>query len=272
MRLAAENALAGKLGKFFSEAEKKTLRLYLKHAGDPDALQFQAREILQPLFDMEPRYVDTILYDNVKAFRNGRKNTIDLLNIQLSRSKQLTLTDFNQNVYTNLANQTFTASARTMNRVRNNITNILAEAYQEGWGIQNATRKLKKEFNALKTYEARRIARTELNSAQNQGAFQTYEDYGVEYHQWWTGQDSRVRDSHRGLHGQIVQVGKPFENGLMFPGDRNGRIREWIHCRCTTVPYLMPLGFMAPMGMPYFHESDIVRIPNFKIPRDILEF
>lgn len=221
---------------------------------------------------MEPVYADTILYDNIKSFVNGRKSTINLLNMQLSKVKQFTLTDFNQNIYTNLANQTFTASARTMARVRENITHILAQSYQEGWGIQDGTRRLKKEFNQLKTFEARRIARTEINSSQNQGAFQTYNDYGIQYHQWWTGQDARVRDSHKQLHGQIVQVGKPFENGLMYPGDRTGRIKEWIHCRCTTVPYLMPLGFMAPMGQAYFREADIVRIPNFSIPKDVLEF
>lgn len=272
MRLAAENALAGKLSKLFSQAEKDTLELFLKHAGDPDALQFQARAILQPLYDMEPVYTDTILYDNIKTFTQARESTVNLINAQLIKSKQLTLTDFNQDIYTQLANETFTASAKTMARVRDNITGVLAQSYQDGWGVKDTTRRLGKEFTQLRTFESQRIARTEINSAQNQGAFQTYNDYNIEYHQWWSGQDSRVRNSHRQLHGQIVQVGKPFENGLLYPGDRAGRIKEWINCRCTTVPYLMPLGFMAPMGKPYFYDGQIVRIPNFEVPRDILEF
>ena len=49
----------------------------------------------------------------------------------------------------------------------------------------------------------------------------------------------------------------------MYPGDMNGSIEEWINCRCTTVPYLMPLGFMAPPGVSYFYESDIIPIPGF---------
>lgn len=272
MRLAAENALKNKLSKIFSEAEKNVLKIFLKTYNPDEILSFQVHEILQPVFDIETRYADTILYDNIKAFTNCRKSTIDLINTQLVRSKQLTFTDFNQNVYTNLATQTFKASAQTLARVRENITGILAQSYQEGWGIKDGARRLKKEFNQLKTFEANRIARTEINSSQNQGAFQTYNDFGIQYHQWWSGQDARVRDSHKHLHGQIVQVGKPFENGLLFPGDRNGHIKEWINCRCTTVPYLMPLGFMAPMGQPYFKEADIVRIPNFSIPKDVLEF
>lgn len=271
MRLAAENALAGKLSKLFSQAEKDTLKLFLKNVGDPDILQFQARKILQPLFELEPVYADTILYDNVKAFVKGRESTINLLNAQLSKAKQLTLTDFDPSVYNKLSIQTFKASAQTMARVESNIMKIIANSYEENWGIQDATRHLKKQFSSLKTYEANRIARTEINSSLNQGSFQTYHDYGIQYHQWWTGQDARVRDSHRHLQGQIVQVGHPFENTLMYPGDRTGPIKEWIHCRCTTVPYLMPLGFMAPIGQPYFYEGQIVRIPDFDIPKYVIE-
>lgn len=272
MRLAAEKALAGKLSKLFSQAEKDTLKLFLKHAGDPDILQFQTRKILQPLFELETVYTDTILYDNIKAFVKGRESTINLLNAQLSKAKQLTLTDFDPSVYNRLSIQTFKASAQTMARVEDNVMKIIAQSYQENWGIKDATRHLKKEFNGLKTYEANRIARTEINSSLNQGSFQTYHDYGIQYHQWWTGQDSRVRNSHKHLHGQIVPVGVPFENTLMYPGDRTGPIKEWIHCRCTTVPYLMPLGFMAPIGQSYFFEGQIVRIPDFNIPKDVLEF
>ena len=272
MRLAAENALAGKLSKLFSAAEKQILKEYLKVYNPSEILSFQVHDILAPLIPLEKEYSEIVLYENIKAFRNGRESTINLINHQLSRGKQLTLTDFNQNVYTNLANKTFTASARTMARVTQNITKVLAETYQEGWGVKDGARRIQKLFRQLKTYEARRIARTEINSSQNQGSFQTYYDYNIEYHQWWTGQDARVRATHQDLHGQIVQVGRPFKNGLLYPGDRNGSISEWINCRCTTVPYIMPLGFMAPPGVPYFTEAEIVRIPNFSIPRDILEF
>jgi SPP1 gp7 family putative phage head morphogenesis protein len=267
MRLQAEEALNGKLNKLFSTAEKKTLRQFLKTYNPDDILSYQVHDILQPVYDLEPKYTDTVLYENIRTFRRSRKFTLNLINLQLGRDEQLTLFDYDQKAYDHLARQTFTASARTMRRVTDNIKYNIAQSYQEGIGIKDAARRLQKEFNSLKTFEARRIARTEINSAQNLGSYQTYMDYDLEYHQWWTGQDARVRDSHRAMHGEIVEVGRPFSNGLYYPGDRSGPLKEWINCRCTTVPYLMPLGYMAPPVMSRFKEVDIVRIPGFEIPR-----
>lgn len=267
MRLAAEKALHSKIKDLFTVAERDTLKRFLKLYGDPDILTFQTREILTKWYDIEEKYTDTVLYDNVKAFRNGRKNTLDLINLQLNRKAQLTLFDFSERVYTNLANQTFRASAQTLQRIRTNIMANIAQSYQEGIGIKDASRRLNKQFKQLNSYEANRIARTEINSAQNVGNYQTLIDYDINYHQWWTGRDARVRDSHREIHAQITKVGNKFSNGLLYPGDRNGSIKEWINCRCTDVPYLMPLGFMAPPGMSTFRESDIVRIPNFEVPK-----
>ncbi|WP_297981539.1 phage minor head protein [uncultured Methanobrevibacter sp.] len=116
----------------------------------------------------------------------------------------------------------------------------------------------------MKGWESRRIARTEINSPQNEGAFSVYDELGVEYHMWWTGQDNRVRDSHAPLHGHIVAVGNTFSNGLLFPGDKSGPIKEWINCRCTTLPYIIPLGKMAPLGLPEFTEDQLIDIPGYR--------
>ena len=261
----AERALTNELKALFTINEKKALNLFLKLGNPNDLLSFQAQEILRPFFESEARYAETLLKANQKAMMNGRKTTVDLLNIV--SDKKYVLFDFDERIYTNMSNQTFTASQQTMTRIKTNIVKNLAKSYQEGLGIRDAGRNLQKEFKKLRTFEAERIARTEINSAQNAGAYQTYLDYDVEYHQWWTGQDARVRTSHRALQGMIVRVGSPFSNGLLRPGDKTGSIKEWIHCRCTTVPYLMPLGYMVPMGQSSFRESDIIPIPSFKIPR-----
>ena len=116
----------------------------------------------------------------------------------------------------------------------------------------------------MKGWESRRIARTEINSAQNEGAFSAYDDLGVEYQMWWTGKDNRVRDSHRPLHGHIVAVGNTFSNGLLYPGDKSGPIKEWINCRCTSIPYIIPLGKMAPPGLTEFTEDQLIDIPGYR--------
>jgi hypothetical protein len=62
------------------------------------------------------------------------------------------------------------------------------------------------------------------------------------------------------MHGQIVRVGDQFSNGLRYPGDRTGEIAEWINCRCTTVPFIMPIGFIAPPGVLHFYEDELLAV------------
>ncbi len=119
-------------------------------------------------------------------------------------------------------------------------------------------------FDSLQDYRLRLIARTEIQGAQNAAAHETMVDLGVEYKQWWTGQDERVRGNdprdtanHVELHGQITRLEDRFSNGLRFPGDRSGPIEEWINCRCTTNPFIIPEGFTAPPGKQWFYEEDL---------------
>ena len=121
----------------------------------------------------------------------------------------------------NIKNKSFVASQGVMDRVNHNISKNLAQSYNDGVGIDNAARSLQKEFSKLSGYEATRIARTEINSAQNEGAFQAYYDFDISYHQWWTGQDARVRDSHRAIHGKMQ--GSWLISG-QFSGELNQKI------------------------------------------------
>lgn len=52
--------------------------------------------------------------------------------------------------------------------------------------------------------------------------------------QWDAALDSRTRDSHARLDGEIRELDEKFSNGLMFPGDPSGRPEEVINCRCTS--------------------------------------
>lgn len=172
----------------------------------------------------------------------------------------------------NLNNKIFVASEHTLNRVDDLVMSNLSQSYEEGLGIDEAKKRLTVKYNGLKSWEASRIARTEINSAQNDACFDMYNELGCEYQQWWTAEDERVRDGkrgtadHRSLHGKIVRVGTRFSNGLLYPGDRQGSIKEWINCRCTTIPYLIPLGKMVPPGLTEFTEEDLINIPDWETP------
>lgn len=53
--------------------------------------------------------------------------------------------------------------------------------------------------------------------------------------QWRTRGDSRVRDSHKAVDGQLRLLDEPFNVGghaMMHPGDPNGPASECVNCRC----------------------------------------
>jgi hypothetical protein len=53
---------------------------------------------------------------------------------------------------------------------------------------------------------------------------------------WMTQDDERVRPTHVACGEQgPVQLGKPFSNGLLYPGDPAGPASEVINCRCWLV-------------------------------------
>jgi uncharacterized protein with gpF-like domain len=58
-------------------------------------------------------------------------------------------------------------------------------------------------------------------------------DMGIDMQkQWLSRMDSRVRDDHASVTGEIVDYNDTFSNGLRFPGDPNGAPEQVINCRC----------------------------------------
>lgn len=84
---------------------------------------------------------------------------------------------------------------------------------------------------------AMRNARTASTSAQNAGRLQSFMEakaMGIHIKKEWIAiYDSRTRDSHRHLDGQIKEIEELFDNGLLFPADTNGAPKEVYNCRCT---------------------------------------
>lgn len=102
----------------------------------------------------------------------------------------------------------------------------------------------------LKTRQAEGIARTEVNSAGNTGNFFAMETAQVEYIQWITASDGRVRETHMLQHAMVVKREARFPNNLKHPGDRSGRLDEFINCRCAGVAYF-PLQRELTLETPY---------------------
>ena len=82
-----------------------------------------------------------------------------------------------------------------------------------------------------------RNARTMVTGAENKGRQDSYArataDGIILQKEWIATNDSRTRHSHAVLDGAIVDQDKKFDNGLLYPGDPNGRPEEVWNCRCT---------------------------------------
>lgn len=82
-----------------------------------------------------------------------------------------------------------------------------------------------------------RIARTEGHRIQVQSGmdacYKAKEKGADVVKQWDSTLDSRTRDSHVAVDGEIRELDEKFSNGLMFPGDPSGGAAEVVNCRCA---------------------------------------
>jgi len=109
----------------------------------------------------------------------------------------------------------------------------LAEGVANGESIPSLATRITAEYEQCKGYKAIRIARTETITASNSGSYQAFKQSGVVEKKEWlvTVVDwPNVRDAHKALHKETVDLDKPFSNGLMFPSEPN--------CRCTILPVI----------------------------------
>ena len=277
-RLKLEEECSREIANFFRRLERKIHRI-MDEYWESELGLFHLNKVSDLIQDSRQEYYDILFRYCKREYNRSREITerrfyrqLESMSIKsdvsITRLEDLFKPD--PTIRYNLNNKIFQASTHTMDRVDGFIMENLTGSYNDGVGIDEAKQRLTVKYNGLKSWEAERIARTEINGAQNDAAFDVYGELGVEYHMWWTAQDERVREEpqadHRKMHGKIVKVGTAFSNGLLYPGDRQGRIAEWINCRCTTVPFLMPLGKMAPPGMTEFTEDDLIDIPGFEMP------
>lgn len=259
--LPAEIRLNRRTNTLFNKVITATLT-ELKRIGRVPGDASVVRGITSAFDQYGPKIIEEIAKETVRQAQQGRDRTLQEAGLYTILRDKVPLPDQTYNL---IKNRAFEASAQTLTRMRGDVMEVLAQSYREGHGIDKAANLLKDKFVSMRDYELVRIARTEINSGQNQGAYETEREFHINYHMWWSADDDRVRDGttsdadHTYMHGQIVRVGDPFSNGLLYPGDMSGPIEEWINCRCRLVPFLMPEGFTAP-AQRFFYEEDLIPI------------
>jgi len=130
-------------------------------------------------------------------------------------------------------------SATTMSLLQDTIARGLTpDADGVRQSIDEIASELHKVLTESSVTRAWTIARTELGAAMNyghqEGARAAVEEYDLPLVKVWASSfDTRTRDSHLSLHGEVRELDEPFSNGLQYPGDPTGDAAEVVNCRCV---------------------------------------
>lgn len=263
-----ERQLERELARFFDSLGKQ-VQSNLEEYWSDHLLQGQINLISKPIMEAQAEYYLILQKYNRREYRLGiqeAERLVKLANkpvaekaIKPRLSKRLDLFATLRGAEEDLLERVFIASQATLARVDTSIKTLLTEGYQSGKGINYISNLLVKRFDQLQTWEARRIARTEIHNSHNTAVMDTYNEIGVEYTMWISADDERTRESHLEINGEIIRLGDTYSNGLRFPGDTDGPIEEWINCRCSNAPYVLPYGYTAPPQQ-QFTENDLIKI------------
>lgn len=264
-----ERQLERELQRFFDRLGKQ-VQSNLEEYWSEHLLQGQVDLITKPVSEAQAEYYLILQKYNKREYQLGIREAERLVKLSnkpmASKTikprlfKRFDLFATLREAEEDLLERVFIASQATLARVDTSIKTLLTEGYQTGKGINYVANLLIKRFDQLQTWEAKRIARTEIHNSHNTAVMDSYQELGVEYTMWISaGDDGRTRDSHLEVDGEIIPVGGTYSNGLKYPGDTDGPIEEWINCRCSNAPFVLPYGYAAPPFSP-FREEDLIQI------------
>lgn len=237
---AAENRLARKLQALWQAGADKVIA-EVKRRGVPK-IQMQQDALAGEAVDALTRQAPDVMVEEAAAVADSASRSVAR---QLTQAgMRVKFSGFKPAILKKLEDYVFQGSQATMERLKGDVGQVLRKAVEEGLGIDDAAKRLREVFDDLRRNRLTTIARTEIQSAQNQAANDTMRDLGAEYKQWLTAGPGieGIRVSHLELHGMVMRMDEPFPNGLMYPGDRSGPIEEWINCRCRQRPYIPRAG------------------------------
>ena len=274
LSLNNEKLLERAVSEYFKQLKEEVLANLEEYWSEYNLLQGQIDLIIAPVNDSHEQYYNILAKHDRKEYKLGEDEAKRLIQTINETSAQKGIRKrikgyikrkdnlFGTLKWTeeDLLQKVFIASKRTLAKVTSDLNQIITEGYTSGKGINIVANMLTTRFNQLETWEAKRIARTEIHNSHNQGVMRTYETLGVEYIQWIAANDDRVRESHAEIDGEIIPLGGTYSNGLTHPGDTEGPIEEWINCRCSFAPFVIPYGYIAPPDKERFYEDDLIEV------------
>lgn len=133
---------------------------------------------------------------------------------------------------------------------REKIATAVTQGVIQGESIPEIAQRIGRQVGSDNMSAMTRYARTAMTGAQNAGRMEMLHEAqstGINVKKKWLATlDSRTRDAHRNLDGQVQDVDKPFKSDLGdidYPGDFKAHPANLYNCRCTLIyeyPEYMP--------------------------------
>lgn len=141
------------------------------------------------------------------------------------------------------------------------ISNCVSQAILQGESIDELSKRIARDTCIQAGRSSLLYARTAMTAAQNAGRVERMkeaEEMGIKVQkQWMSTLDSRTRDSHKHMDGEIVDTDEEFSNGLEYPGDPDGDPGEVYNCRCTLIYHYPEYSDPSKMERTaYYEEGD----------------
>jgi len=127
--------------------------------------------------------------------------------------------------------------------IHRQIMETIQAGLDEGETMDELAERTRSAFNGISKDRAEAIAVTETTVAYESARMETLRAAGVEFKEWLTSQDERVRLDHFMVDGVVVPIEETFEVGgekMMHPGDPNASAGQVIRCRCVMIASFGP--------------------------------
>ena len=199
------------------------------------ALRTQVQSILETLQTNE---FETISEYLTKSYEDGFIGTMYDLQGQgiplIFPLDQKAVVDAIQNE-TKLSESLYTALGHDITDLKKKITGEISRGISTGMMYSEISRNIS-SWARIPKNNAMRIARTEGHRIQEKATMDAHvkaKSKGADVVKIWSAAlDSRTRDTHRKIDGEIREVEEKFSNGLLYPGEPSGKAAEVINCRC----------------------------------------
>jgi len=141
-------------------------------------------------------------------------------------------------------------------RIRESVNTEIAEMHRQGLRHEAIAEHLRRRVPELTRSRAALIARTETGKASTAITQARSEDLGIEWYQWATSEDQRVRPSHRIMDKVLVRWSDPPSPEVLDRLPSVGRYApgEIWNCRCVALP-LVALNVVSWPAVVYMNRS-----------------